>query len=130
MPQVRRRGDLAQEAVRPQHGGQLGTQHLHGDFPAMLEILGLVHRGHAALSQLPLDPVAVAEGGLKPRKGVGQVGLCRVVELEDDSVCGERLVGRALFGQSHLIPCLPLRETERGNARRKSPLPASSAGLP
>ena len=69
MPQVSRRGDLAQEALRPQGGGQLGTQDLHGDFSAVLEILGLVDRGHAALSQFPLDAVAIGEGGLKPRRG-------------------------------------------------------------
>jgi hypothetical protein len=60
MPQVSRRGDLAQEALRPQGGGQLGTQHLHGDFPAVLEILGLVDVAMPPCPS-PADAVATAK---------------------------------------------------------------------
>jgi hypothetical protein len=33
----------------------------------VLEILGQIDRGHAALPQLPFDPVAVGEGGRESR---------------------------------------------------------------
>ena len=55
--------NLAQESLRPQRGGQLGTQDFHRDLAMVLEVFGQVHRGHAALAQLPLDAVAVGERG-------------------------------------------------------------------
>ena len=90
MPQVSRRGDLAQEALRPQGGGQLGTQDLHGDFSAVLEILGLVDCGHAALSQLPLDAVAIGEGGAEAVQLVGRHGEWERVSGVRDQVSGNR----------------------------------------
>ena len=47
----------------PMVGGQLRPQHLHRDLAVVLEVLGEVDRGHAPLAQLPLEAVAVGEGG-------------------------------------------------------------------
>jgi hypothetical protein len=55
--------DLPHEAVRPDDSGQLRTEDLDRHPPAMLEVFGEVHCGHAALAQLPLDLVAVGKGG-------------------------------------------------------------------
>ena len=55
--------DLAQEPLGADHRGELGAQDLDGDLAVVLEVLGQVHRGHAALAQLALDAVAVGERG-------------------------------------------------------------------
>ena len=57
--------DLAQESLGADHGRQLRPQHLDRDLAIVLEVLGEVHRRHAALAQLPLDAVAVGERGGK-----------------------------------------------------------------
>jgi len=63
MAEARGRLDLAQEPLRPEGGGQFWPQHLHGDQAAVSEVLGEVDSRHAARTELPFDPVAVAEGG-------------------------------------------------------------------
>ena len=55
--------DLAQEALGADDGGELGAEDLDRDLAVVLQVLGEVDRGHAALADLPLDAVAVAEGG-------------------------------------------------------------------
>ncbi len=57
--------DLDHEPLGPEHGGQLGLQDLEGHLAIVLQVLGQVDGGHAALPQLPLDPVAVGQGGLQ-----------------------------------------------------------------
>ena len=47
----------------PSDGGELRAQHLDGDLAVVLQVLGEVHRGHAALAQLALDAVAVGQSG-------------------------------------------------------------------
>jgi hypothetical protein len=59
--------DLREEALRAEHGSQLGLQHLDGDLAVVLRVFGQVHGGHAALAERALDAVAVGEG-------VGQAG--------------------------------------------------------
>jgi len=54
--------DLGQEPFGTDHGGQLGPEDLDRHLAVVLEVLGEVHRGHAALAQLPLDAVAVCQG--------------------------------------------------------------------
>ena len=53
--------DLAQEALGPERGGQLGVQHLERDRAVVPEVVGEVHRGHAAAPELALEPVAVSK---------------------------------------------------------------------
>jgi len=66
--------DLAQEALGADDGGELGAEDLDGDLAAVLQVLGQVDRGHAALAELALDAVAAAEGG---GERVGHCGCLR-----------------------------------------------------
>ena len=75
MLQVRDGLDLGEEALGADHGGQLGPQHLDRDLAVVLEVLGEVHRGHAAGAELALDAVAVGEGGREVGPGVGDRSL-------------------------------------------------------
>ncbi len=50
MSQVRRRLDLGQETLGTDDRSQLGLQDLEGDFALVLDVVGQVHRGHAALA--------------------------------------------------------------------------------
>ena len=61
---LERRGglDLLDEPLGAEHGGELGLQDLDRDLAVVLEVLGQVDRGHPALAELALDPVAVGEG--------------------------------------------------------------------
>ena len=63
--------DLALESVRPHANRQLGVEYLQGDLAIVPEILSEVDPGHAALPQLPLDPVAIGEGRGETGSGVG-----------------------------------------------------------
>ena len=51
------------EPLGAEHGGELGLEDLERDLAVVLEVLGEVDGGHAALAQLALDAVAVGEGG-------------------------------------------------------------------
>jgi len=62
--------DLAEEPFGPDHRGQLRPEHLDRHPAVVLEVLGEVHRGHAARAQLPLDGVAVGQRGGESRAGV------------------------------------------------------------
>ena len=57
--------DLPKKALRTERGGELMAQELDGNEPAVLEVAGEVDRGHPTAAQLPLEAVAVDEGGLK-----------------------------------------------------------------
>ena len=74
-----RDADLAGEAVRAERGGELGTEHLDRDLAVVLEVVGQVDGGHAALAELALDPVGGAEGTLKLVAQVAGRGDRRVV---------------------------------------------------
>jgi hypothetical protein len=63
--QLRRKADLAQEPLRPQGGGNLGAQHLQGDRPIVLEVMGVVHRRHPATTELPVNPVLTCQRSLQ-----------------------------------------------------------------
>jgi hypothetical protein len=71
--QLGRDVDLTQEPLWADGGGQLGSQDLDGDLAVVLEVVGQVDGGHAALAQLARDPVVVgervAQAGLKGRHG-------------------------------------------------------------
>ena len=72
MGMLQRRGDpdLAEEPVTPQHRRQLGLEHLDGDLPAVLQVLGEEHDSHPAVAELPLHAVPIAECRLKLREDV------------------------------------------------------------
>ncbi len=63
MLQVGRGLDLGQEPLGADRGGEFGAQHLERDVAVVLEVVGEVDGGHAALPELALDAVAVGEGG-------------------------------------------------------------------
>ncbi len=50
--------DLCQETLRTNDCGQFRLQDFEGDIPIVLQILGEVHRSHAAFAKLTLDGVA------------------------------------------------------------------------
>ena len=54
--------DLALEALGAECGGELGAEDLDGDVAVVLEVVGEVDGGHAALAQLALEAVAGGEG--------------------------------------------------------------------
>ena len=56
-----RRLDLAQEPLGAQRGGELRAQDLDGDAPVVPEVVGEVHRRHAARAELSLDAIVVSE---------------------------------------------------------------------
>jgi hypothetical protein len=65
--------DLPQEALWPQHMGQLGVEDLEGDRPVVAEIVREVNGGHAALPELALDDVPAAKSGAQSVCGASQV---------------------------------------------------------
>jgi hypothetical protein len=48
------RGDLPLESIAAEQDTDLGTENLHRDRPAVLEVAGEVDRGHAPLADHPL----------------------------------------------------------------------------
>ena len=72
--------DLAQEALGADDGGQFGPEHLDGDLAVVLEVLGQVDGGHAALPELPLEAVAIRQGFGQAGEDVGHRDLA---DLED-----------------------------------------------
>ncbi len=50
--------DLALEPLGAERGGELGVQHLERHRAVVPEVVGEVHRGHAAPAELALDPVS------------------------------------------------------------------------
>ena len=62
--------DLAEEPLGADHGGELGPQHLDRDLAVVLEVLGEVDGGHAALAELALDAVAVGQRGGEAGSGL------------------------------------------------------------
>ena len=63
--------DLGQKAVGADHGGQLGPEHLEGHAAVVPDVLGQIDGGHAAGTDLPIQAVAVREGGLEPAEQFG-----------------------------------------------------------
>ena len=61
----------ARKRSAPSDGGQLGLEHLDGDLAVVLEVVGEIDRGHAALAQLALDPVGIGQGGLQATEEIG-----------------------------------------------------------
>jgi hypothetical protein len=66
--------DLTEETLGAQHLGQLGMENFERYGPIMLQVVGQENPGHAAASQLMLEPVVVGQGGLKTSQHIGQAG--------------------------------------------------------
>ena len=61
--------DFGEEALGAEDGAELGVQDLDGDLAVVLEVLGEVDGGHAALAELTLDAVAIGEGDGEALRG-------------------------------------------------------------
>ena len=53
--------DLAEKALGPERGGELGVEHLDGDRAVVLEVAGELDGGHAPATELALERVAVPQ---------------------------------------------------------------------
>ena len=68
MLQAGREPDLLEEALGPEHRGELRMQHLDRH-PAMVpHVLGQVDRRHAAGAERTLEPVPAGERARQPRQ--------------------------------------------------------------
>src|SRR3989449_11431555 len=54
--------DLTQEALDPEHGGELGAQHFQGDVAIVLEIPREIYGRHATGTDLAFDSVVLGKG--------------------------------------------------------------------
>ena len=66
--------DLLEEPLGTDDGGEFRSQHLEGDLALVAEVVSQVDGGHAAGTELPVDAVAVGQGGLQAVGNVGQRG--------------------------------------------------------
>jgi hypothetical protein len=57
--------DLAQEAVGAEPSGELRPQHPHPHAAAVSQVVGKVHRGHAAAPELAPEAVPLRQGALQ-----------------------------------------------------------------
>ena len=106
--------DFAQEAFSADDRGQLRPQHLDGDLAVVLQVGGEVDGGHAALAELPLDAVAVGQGGGEAiRRG----------RLHSQRCTGEAIPARALS-----LPEIEVQRRHRPDHRRPEQLPVRRRG--
>ena len=69
--------DLAEEAVVPEHGGQLGPQHLDRHLAVVAQVFRQVDGRHATGAQLALDAILAGEGGSEAfRARIHRRSLC------------------------------------------------------
>ena len=61
MIQARGQLNLSKKALAAERFGEIGTQHLDRDFPAVLVVVGQVDRGHAARAELAVEAIAIGE---------------------------------------------------------------------
>ena len=66
--------DLRQKPLGPDNRSQIRLQDLEGHLPVVLEVIGQVDRGHAALTELTLDGVAAFEGCVQASDWIGHGG--------------------------------------------------------
>ena len=70
-----RRGglDLLDEALGADHRRELRPQYLDGHLAVVLEVLGEIHRGHAARTEFALDGIAIGEGRGETHRSITHV---------------------------------------------------------
>jgi len=66
------KADFSEEALGPEHGAQLGAEHLQRDWTIVLEVAGQVDRSHATAPELALERVAIGQRSVEPLRGLGQ----------------------------------------------------------
>jgi hypothetical protein len=67
--------DFTEKPVSAEHGGQLRAQDLERDVPVKLEIVREVDGGHAALTQLTVEAVAIGERSPERVQGSHEAAL-------------------------------------------------------
>ena len=112
--------DLPEESFRPQCGGQFRPQHLDRHLAVVFDVLGEVHRGHAAGTNLPLDDVAVGEGGFESVEDVCHVVLARVAALlgYDEKVRAASPLYRPITCRIHVVVPADAAASPQGCERR------------
>src|SRR5205085_6090808 len=95
MRQPRGDADLAQESLGADRSGQLLTQYLDRDLPAVLTLLREMNGGHATVSDQTLDAVALVERRRRREAGIGrsfrrQWRMCQSYRTPLIAVDGER----------------------------------------
>ena len=89
--------DLGEEALAADDGTQFGVEDLDGDLAGVLQVLGEVDGSHAALAQLALEVVAVAEGRGEAGKSVCHLFLsCFRLEFGEPVLHVHQLLIRAI----------------------------------
>ena len=73
--QVGRRLDLGDEPLAADHCRELGLEDLERHAALVSDVLGQVDRGHAALTDLALDPVSTFQGCVQASGGIGHACL-------------------------------------------------------
>jgi hypothetical protein len=61
VPQVGGGGDLPQETLGPDSGGEIGAEDLHRHLPLVSEVIGEVDGRHPAGTEFALDAVTASE---------------------------------------------------------------------
>src|ERR1051325_8388799 len=96
--ELRRRLDLAEEAVGAQGRCEIGVENLDGDVALVAKVLREVDRGHSARAELAVDGVSAGKGGVELVEGVHGAEKVsswrRVRQRRTLEVCG----GRARLG--------------------------------
>ena len=87
MLQARGGADLAEEAFAAEGGAEVGMEDLDGDVALVLEVVGEVDGGHAALAEFALEAVAVRQGRGEAIEGRGHG--CTFVESARRSRVGQ-----------------------------------------
>jgi hypothetical protein len=88
--------DLSKEALGSHHLSQIGMQDFERDGPVVPEVLGQEDGGHAAVSELALDPVPIGQRRLQTIQLIGHECLISIVAgaMANYSTSGCRYAGR------------------------------------
>ena len=92
--------DLARESVAAHRGRQFGAQHLERHLPAVLLVLGEIHRGHAVCTHLALDGIPVGQCFGESRVGGRHRQILRLCRATRDP-CGHP-VATSRLGREHM----------------------------
>ena len=129
MLQLGRDPDLAEKPVGPDGGSELRTKHLDRHRPVVPGVPGQVHRGHASLTDQPLDGVATVECGTER---VERIGHRRCLRAGRDVPTIRGKSGGRLYraGGQHLPHLQADRQRSPGLLAMAFAMPAaSSAGV-
>jgi hypothetical protein len=72
--EVHRDLDLAAEPLRPNHGREIGVEHLQRDISAVFEVSREEDGRHPTATELALDRIHITESDLKPGDEIGHPG--------------------------------------------------------